>query len=236
MFRTIPPSRKLVLAVLIAACPCATQAVEDPTVAALTEQINAAPDSPFLYHRRGVAHFFNANSKASVADFDKYLASAPSRAPYHWQRGISLYYADRFADATKQFQDHDAVNPRDVENATWLFLCQTRAESLEAARKALIPYRGDSRVPMREIHQLFAGTCSEKDVITAAKAGSPTPETLKNQLCYAYLYLALYQEALGNHQAAMTHIKKAAVDHKMDHYMGMVAQVHYRLRQTAAKK
>lgn len=205
-------------------------AAEDPTVEALTERIEAAPEAAILYHRRGVAHFFAGDAKASVADFDKYLAAKPSEAPHHWQRGISLYYAGRYADATKQFQDHDSVNPRDVENATWLFLCQTRSESLDAARKALIPYRGDSRIPMREIHQLFAGEATEADVIAAAKANQPSPETLRNQLCYAHLYLALYQEALGNKAAALSHIQKAAVDYRMDHYMGKVAQVHHNAR------
>jgi hypothetical protein len=32
-----------------------------------------------------------------------------------WQRGLSLYYVERFADGAKQFRDDVAVNPNDTE-------------------------------------------------------------------------------------------------------------------------
>jgi len=48
-------------------------------------------------------------------------------------------------------------------------------------------------------------------------------------LCYAHLYLGLYYEALGDDQKAKKHLKLSAIDYRMDHYMGMVAQLHHRL-------
>ena len=83
---------------------------------------------------------------------------------------------------------------------------------------------------MKEIHTLFAGTGSEEAVINAAKSGSPDAGTLRNQMCYAHLYLGLYYEALGEKGKSAKHIRLAAVDYKMDHYMGKVAQVHAKLR------
>ena len=89
---------------------------------------------------------------------------------------------------------------------------------------------------MKEIHALFAGKGSVEVVIAAAKAGSNGPAVLRNHLCYAHLYLGLYFEALGKDQLAAEHMKLAAVDYQMDHYMGKVAVVHHQLRTAEAEE
>jgi lipoprotein NlpI len=82
---------------------------------------------------------------------------------------------------------------------------------------------------MKEVHDLFAGTGSQENVMKAADAGDDA-DAKRNHLCYAHLYLGLYHEALGNTDKAKAHMLKAAVDYKMDHYMGKCAQVHVKLR------
>ena len=182
-----------------------------------------------LLHRRGVAKFMAGDFKGSVNDFDAFLEKAPSNLPRHWQRGLSQYGAGLYTEGRKQFEVHQTVNKHDVENAVWHFLCVVQLEGLEAARKALIPIKGDSRVPMAQIHTLFAGKGSEEDVLTAARA-SKNEAAQRNHLCYAHLYLALYEEALGNAEKALKHYKLAAIDYKMPHYMGQTARVFYEAR------
>ena len=179
--------------------------------------------------REGIVAFYNAKPAESVAAFDKLIALAPNTAPQLWQRGLSLYYVEKFAEGRKQFEIHQTVNPNDVENAAWHFICVAKTDGVEAARKVLIPIAGDTRVPMKQVHDLFAGKGSEEDVMKAANADAGT-ETKRNHLCYAHLYLGLYHEALGNTEKAKAHMLKAAVDYKMDHYMGKCAQVHVKLR------
>ena len=183
-----------------------------------------------LLQSRGVEHFFAGQAKASVADFDAFLKENPRRAPYHWQRGLSLYYAGDFDGSRKQFEIHQKVNSRDVENAVWHFLCVARLKGVETAREHFIPIEGDRRVPMAQIHQLFAGEGTPREVIAAVQAAGGNASDKRDHLCYAHLYLGLYFEALGESNASLVHIKKAAVDYKMDHYMGKTAQVHWRLR------
>lgn len=178
------------------------------------------------YQRRGEAHFRLGQFKESIADFDRFLELMPAQAPQHWQRGIALYYAGRFEDGRKQFELHQTVNSHDVENAVWHFLCVARASGVDKARAALIPIEGDARVPMAQVHALFAGKAKAEDVLTAAKAGDPPSGRLDNQLFYAHLYLGLYFEAIGNSERAREHILKAATAFKADHYMGDVARVH----------
>jgi lipoprotein NlpI len=180
--------------------------------------------------REGVEHFFAAKPKESLIAFDRVIALAPSTAPQLWQRGITLYYQGEFQAGRRQFELHQTVNPRDVENAVWHFLCVAKSEGLAAARLALIPIDGDVRVPMKEVFALFAGTGPEEAVLRAADAPAASEAELRNHRCYAHLYLGLHHEALGHTGLAKSHLLKAARDHRMDHYMGRVAQVHVVLR------
>ena len=187
-----------------------------------------AQDTPNALFQQGVDAFFTAKPKESVAAFDKYIALVPEKKPQLWQRGLSLYYAGDFKGGREQFEVHQTVNGNDVENAAWHFLCIAKGESVEAARKVFIPIEGDSRVPMKQVHELFAGKGSEEAVLKAAEEGDG--ENLRNHRCYAHLYLGLYFEASGDDVKAKEHMLKAAKDFSMDHYMGRVAQVHVKIR------
>lgn len=188
----------------------------------------AAKSDPEALFQEGVRAFYDAKPKESVAAFDKLIALEPASKPQLWQRGLSLYLAGDYKGGREQFEVHQTVNPNDVENAAWHFICVARAENIEAAKKALIPISGDSRVPMKEVHDLFAGKGTVEDVLKAAEAGEG--EALKNHRCYAHLYLGLYFEALGDDAKAKEHMVKAANDYRMDHYMGKSAQVHVKVR------
>lgn len=196
-------------------------------VVTASAQEAAKPDPNTLF-REGVQAFYDAKPKESVAAFDKLIALEPAAKPQLWQRGLSLYLAGDFKGGREQFEVHQRVNSNDVENAAWHFICVARAENLEAARKVLIPIEGDSRVPMKEVHDLFAGKGSVEAVLKAAESGEG--EALKNHLCYAHLYLGLYFEALGDEAKAKEHMLKAANDYRMEHYMGKSAQVHVKVR------
>ena len=88
---------------------------------------------------RAVADFLAGNVAAAVAGFDQVVAAAPAVAPQLWQRGIALYYAGRYRDCRAQFESHRLVNPNDVENAAWHYLCVARAESPARAKELLLP-------------------------------------------------------------------------------------------------
>ncbi len=177
----------------------------------------------------GVDAFFEARIADSVAAFDAVVKAAPQAKPRLWQRGLALYYAERYQEGREQFEVHQTVNSHDVENAAWHFICVARLEDVKAARKALIPIKGDARVPMSQVHDLFAGTGSVEAVLTAAGEGDDSPHR-RNHLCYAHLYLGLYFEALGQEEKAKEHILKAATDYEMDHYMGKTAVTHAKVR------
>lgn len=182
---------------------------------------------------RGEEHFCQARIAESIADFDRQVQLQPDRAAEHWQRGIAYYYAGEYEKGATQFELHRTVNPQDVENAAWHFLCTVRAPmgSLEAARKQLIPVTRDVRVPMAQIQQLFAGTMTPEEVL---RVGEEAGEMAK---FYADLYVGLYYEALGRDEESLRLLTLAADNPAgKDNYMGDVARVHVKLRKVASPR
>lgn len=179
------------------------------------------------FHHRGEQNFRQGKVKESVADFDRELELVPEAAAGHWQRGISHYYANEYEKGVAQFELHQTVNSQDVENAVWHFLCEVRSPdgSVEKARKNLIPIERDGRVPMKEVHRMFAGELSPEDVFKAAKDAGEDAQF------YADLYVGLYEEAIGKSAESLDTIKRAAKNpSSQNHYMGDVARVHVKLR------
>ena len=98
----------------------------DKAVSDYAAAIDLPPQSANAYQHRGEDHFRLGHFKESVADFDKVVELDPGQEPYHWQRGISLYHAGAFERGAKQFELHKTVNPEDVENAVWHYMCVAR--------------------------------------------------------------------------------------------------------------
>ena len=189
-------------------------------VVALLVQVPLAAQGPQAIFDKAVVDFEAGRVAESAAGFDALVKLVPSAAPELWQRGIALYYAGRYQDCRAQFESHRTVNPNDVENAVWHFLCVARAESPEKARAAILPVGPDSRVPMRQVYEMFRGTLSPDRVLAAAGA-RPSGEF------FAHLYVGLYYEALRD-KRALEQIRIAAADRYADAggYMHTVAKVH----------
>ena len=204
------------IAMLLLACGgCAAQSVPD-------------------YVRKGSEELIAGKIDQSIRSFEAAVKLQFDVRPHLWQLGIAYYYANQFADGRDLFETHQVVNPQDVENAVWHFLCVARLENVEAARKKLIRITGDTRVPMKEVHALFDGKGDAQAVINAASRVSEDAQR-KNALFYAYLYLGLYEEAQGNAAKSKEYIAKAAGEFQQTHYMGKVAQVHAKLRAKAGE-
>jgi lipoprotein NlpI len=186
--------------------------------------------APAARDRRGAEYFKLGKVKEAIEDFDAYLKIHPKQLPEHWRRGIALYYAGRYKEGVEQFETHQTVNPEDVENAVWHYLCKAKTDGVDKARASFIKITKDGRVPMKEIHALFAGTGKPADVLAAAEAGKPDAEDLKERRFYANLYLGLYYEAQGDEKKAVEHLTAAVDKYKIGHYMWDVGNVDLKLR------
>lgn len=174
--------------------------------------------TPDDWQKAGEDAFRKLQFAESVASFDKVLAAVPTYAPQHWQRGISLYYAGRFADCRKQFESHQSVNPEDVENSVWHMLCVSRIEGFAAARAKLLPVKADPRPVMATVLEVFAG---RQNISRLLQVGQQT-----NSMFFAFLYAGLYEETAGKRQSSRSYFREAA-RLAPPHYMGDVARVHW---------
>ncbi|QDV22140.1 hypothetical protein [Aureliella helgolandensis] len=164
-------------------------------------------------------------SKDSLKFFDRALELAPDRAPYNWQRGIALGSSGKFQEGAEQFKTHHDVNPDDVENSAWYFLCVAKSQSLEAARKTVIPSRGDGRQPMMSILQMLQGKLEPEQVLSAAQEATPVGPQRKLAEFYADLYVGLYYDSLNNPEQAQTYLKRS-LTYGIDGYMADTARVY----------
>jgi len=130
----------------------------------------------------------------SLEIYDAMIQADPRRKPYLWQRGLSLYYAQRYKDGAEQFAADVAVNPNDTEEQIWHLLClaQLMEGGLEAARPMQLKVGRDRRPVMRAVQSLFLSGENETEVVELAERGD-----IGSQF-YAKLYLSLYYESLGN--------------------------------------
>lgn len=184
-----------------------------------------------LYSIRGGVHFKLAMIKESLADFDQQIKLNARDAAAHWRRGLTLYYAEKFNEGTAQFVTSDKAEQEDVENAVWHLLCNAKVKGLESARKDMLKVSKDSRVPMMEIYDLFAGRSTVEKVMARAEADTADAGDRRTRRFYANLYCGLYEEMMGRPKKSYEYINRAVTEYPIDHYMMDVARVHVKLRQ-----
>ncbi len=188
------------------------------------------------HDRRGDANLKLGKFAEAVADYDAYLKEMPKFSPEHWRRGIALYYAGKHADGVKQFDTHKTVNPEDVENAAWHYLCNVKVAGKEKSQKALIDVTQDTRVPMAEIQKLYAGKLKPEDVLAAAeKVKADTPLGTSARF-YANLYVGLWYDAEGDAKKVRAHLTAAVEKYKVPDYMWDVGHAHLLMLKAKDKK
>ena len=195
-------------------------------IADWTRFIELRPDDAAAYQARGVANFKAGKIRASIADFDRYLKAHPEREPQHWQRGIAYYYAGEFARGVRQFEVHRTVNPQDVENAIWHYLCKARADDTDTARAGLIEIASDRRPWAMMVYRLYQGRATPDQVLAKAEQLGGSDKERQINLFYANLYVALFFEAKGDAEKARQCMTTAVRKYPCSHYMGDVARVH----------
>jgi len=162
--------------------------------------------------------------RRAVELYDQLIQQQPEILPRLWQRGIALYFAGEYKRAASQFVEHRKVNPHDVENAAWHFLCVVKSDSFATAQQMLLPAPNDPRVPMPEVLEMLK-TGETRNVIERIEqipADAPQRDVPR---FYGNLYLGLYADARGDAARARKYLQRAAED-APHHYMGDIARLY----------
>lgn len=182
------------------------------------------PNDPNAYVRRGMVQFKLGRVFESIQDFDRAEQLDNRLTPYLWQRGLSRYYLEQFAEAAQQFELDLKINPQDVEEMIWRYLSLARLQGPESARVALLPAAQESRPVLRKIYDLFNGDCTVEAVLTLGENQGD------RGLFYSLLYVGLFYEATNVPDLARIYIVKAANQPPLDDYMWHLARVHKQRR------
>jgi lipoprotein NlpI len=202
----------------------------DGVLKELNQAIIDSPKKSVLYLYRGSLLFRTGKVRESLTDFDKVIELDPESKPHLWQRGIALYYAGEFEKGKEQFEVHKSVNPNDVENAFWHFLCAAKLDGVESAQKHVLLSGFDQREPLMEVQKMIVGELTVADVLAVTERGNDSTKF------YGYLYLGLYEDVKGNKQVSEDYLKKCvAVEYPG--YMQDVAKLHLQaLRKEGGKE
>lgn len=177
----------------------------------------------------GMKKFVDNDVEGSLIDFNRALELDSSIRPYLWQRGLSLYYVEQYAEGGKQFREDVAVNSSDTEEAIWAFLCEAKVQGISTARDSFLVVGRDPRPVMRAAYETFQKGLGSGVILSVA--GS---DTQGHAAFYAALYAGLYEEVEGMDGKARELITKAAQTEyalTSGDYMAALAKVHAARRQ-----
>ena len=196
-----------------------------------SQAIDRNPQLADAFYLRGRERFRLGKVDESVTDFDRYVALKPQVESRQWERGIAYYYARQYKQGAEQFELYQTFHDNDVENSVWRYLCMVPTAGVDKARSVMLPIKDDRRPGMMQVYDLFRGKLEPEHLLIEFHKGNPNAEQLAGRLFYAYLYLGLYYESLGNKQQAEKYIKLAAnpqlaENPNLNSYMWAVAHIH----------
>ncbi len=174
-----------------------------------TAAAKLAKNTPSFLQRAAEILYLSGRSADSLPLFDRVIELVPEAAASNWQRGIALCSCGKFAEGAEQFKIHHDVNPDDVENSAWYFLCIAKTKGIEAARETVIPSNGDGREPMMSILKMLQGKIEPAEVLEAAKKNTESGQARVRAQFYAALYAGLYYDSLGDEKLAVKHLKES---------------------------
>nr|DAD38152.1 TPA_asm: hypothetical protein HUJ06_008793 [Nelumbo nucifera] len=173
--------------------------------------------------RRGMELFRQGDVAASLIEFDRAIELDSRQRAYLWQRGLSLYYLDRFEEGAEQFRLDVALNPNDTEESIWCFLCEAQLYGVDEARKRFLEVGRDPRPVMREAYNMFRDGGDPEKLVSAFSNAQG------HEYFYASLYAGLYYESQNNPDAAKPHLLAACQSPyglRSNDYMASLAKVH----------
>ena len=185
----------------------------------MVDKLDGRPTS-HLWPYLSDAHLRAGNYNEAIVLFEQMIEADPESEPRLWQYGIALFFAGRHADGQRLFEKHRVVNPHDVENAAWHFLCVAKASNVKEARKILLPAPDDRRAPMAQILERLPGGDFTAILDQIKDAGPDSSAYL-----YAHLYIGMIADAEGDPATAKKHIRLAA-ETPQTNYMADIARVY----------
>ncbi|WP_297474699.1 lipoprotein NlpI [uncultured Photobacterium sp.] len=149
------------------------------------------PNQPDLFNVAGVLFTQMGMFDSAYESFDSTLDLAPEHPYAHRNRGIALYYGERYTLANEDLLPHYLLNINDPYRVIWLYINDLKYTPEQA--RTLLQQRyavSDKRDWGWQIVRMYLGEITEEQFLTEIAEQSKDNQQLALRLTEGYFYLA----------------------------------------------
>ncbi len=174
------------------------------------QALKLQPNLADAYNFIGIYYTQEGEFESSYEAFDTVLELSPEYDYAYLNRGIALYYGERYQLAIADMQSFYSLDPKDGYRALWLYLTESAQNAeqakanLELNRTQLMPDAWSS-----VLVDYYLGKESRKAVFSAAKQGVSHSSEYAKRLCEAYFYIAKIAQQQGLYSDAVNYFRLA---------------------------
>ncbi|WP_144210430.1 lipoprotein NlpI [Shewanella donghaensis] len=172
------------------------------------QAIKLQPNLADAYNFLGIYYTQEGEFEPAYESFDGVLELSPQYDYAYLNRGIALYYGERYELATQDMKSFLAKDPSDGYRALWLYLVQ-EPNNQEMAQTELLNNRKalSDQAWSSVLVDYYLGTLTKEQVFEAAKANLSQPKEYSERLCEAYFYLAKKAVEQQDYQLAVDYYR-----------------------------
>lgn len=174
------------------------------------QALKLQPNLADAYNFIGIYYTQEGQFESAYEAFDAVLELSPEYDYAYLNRGIALYYGERYELAVADMQSFYALDSKDGYRALWLYLTQSAQDpeqakaNLASSQPELAPNAWSS-----VLVDYYLGKKSRKEVFAAAKVGLSHPNEYAERLCEAYFYIAKIAQEQGQYSDAANYFRLA---------------------------
>ncbi|WP_025819340.1 lipoprotein NlpI [Shewanella marina] len=171
-----------------------------------------------VYNYLGIYDTQAGEYERAYEAFDAVLELAPDYSYGYLNRGIALYYGERYQLAVQDLEQFYLLAPEDGYRALWLYFAEEKLSPAEASlrlqfnRTKLKANQWPTDLVDYSLGHLTAG-----ELIALAKQDLEYPEQYAERLCEAYFYMAKQVQQQGQISQAETYYRLALATNIYDY-------------------
>lgn len=174
------------------------------------KSLTLEPNQPDLYNVLGVYFTQMAHFDAAYEAFDSTLELAPNHLYAQRNRGIALYYGERYELANQDLLPHYEQDHNDPYRVIWLYLNDVELSPEKAQAQLKQRYdASDKKAWGWQLVRLFLGQITERELLSDIAQQSENNDQLAEHLTEAYFYLGKLHQNNQDYSTAVMLYKLA---------------------------
>ncbi|KPZ71998.1 MULTISPECIES: lipoprotein NlpI [unclassified Shewanella] len=172
------------------------------------QAIKLQPNLADAYNFLGIYYTQEGEFESAYESFDGVLELSPEYDYAYLNRGIALYYGERYELAAQDMKDFLRKDPSDGYRALWLYLVDSPRDT-ESAQLALAENRQslNDQAWSSVLVDYYLGKMTKEQVFEAAKVNLNQPKEYSERLCEAYFYIAKKAVEQQDYQLAIDYYR-----------------------------